>query len=107
VVVSRAVVRDLFDGKEASRFYAMMMIVGGIGPIVSPFMGSFLITFANWRSIFWVVSGFGLVCVAAAARNIPETLAPDKRLRNPDRRIWRDTTHPGRPAFHRPALALG
>lgn len=108
VVVSRAVVRDLFDGKEASRFYAMMMIVGGIGPIVSPFMGSFLITFANWRSIFWVVSGFGLVCVAAAARNIPETLAPDKRLRIRIGGIWREY---GRILVDRrfigPALALG
>ncbi len=36
VVISRAIVHDLFEEKEAARFYSMMMIIGGIGPIVSP-----------------------------------------------------------------------
>lgn len=108
IVVSRAVVRDLFDGKEASRFYAMMMIIGGIGPIVSPFMGSLLLTHASWRAIFFVVAGFGALCVAAAAINIPETLAPDNRLGGrlgamlrEYSRILRDNRFIG------PALAIG
>ena len=33
VVVSRAIVRDLFEEREAARFYSLMMIIGGIGPI--------------------------------------------------------------------------
>lgn len=108
IVVSRAIVRDLFEAREASKFYAMMMIIGGIGPIVSPFMGSILITFANWRAIFWVVAGFGLLCVAAVLRNIPETLAPERRMRGHFGDMPREY---GRilvnPRFIGPALAIG
>ncbi|MEN6627129.1 MAG: multidrug effflux MFS transporter [Candidatus Sumerlaeia bacterium] len=81
VVVSRAIVRDLFEEHEAARCYSMMMIIGGIGPIVAPFLGSLLLTYFNWRSIFWTVTGFGCLCVAALMRNIPETLAPENRMR--------------------------
>jgi len=81
VVVARAVVRDLFEQREAARFYSLMMIIGGIGPIVAPFLGGLLLTHFDWHAIFWLVAGFGGLCVAAAARNVPETLAPADRIR--------------------------
>jgi DHA1 family bicyclomycin/chloramphenicol resistance-like MFS transporter len=81
VAVSRAIVRDLFEEKEAARFYSMMMIIGGIGPIISPFLGSLLLTHYDWRAIFWAIAGFGGLCIAAVLRNIPETLAQENRMR--------------------------
>lgn len=79
VVVSRAVVRDLFDETESARFYSMMMIIGGLAPIVAPFLGGILLTFSTWRTIFWVVAAFGLLCGGAVAFNLPETLSPQHR----------------------------
>lgn len=81
MVISRAIVRDLFEEKEAAKFYSMMMIVGGIGPILSPFLGTLLLTNFNWRAIFWTIALFGCLCVAAILWNIPETLDPGKRMR--------------------------
>jgi DHA1 family bicyclomycin/chloramphenicol resistance-like MFS transporter len=58
-----------------------MMIIGGIGPIISPFLGSLLLTHFDWRAIFWTVAVFGGFCLGAVLRNIPETLSREKRMR--------------------------
>ncbi len=108
VVISRAIVRDLFEANEAARFYSMMMIVGGIGPIVSPFLGSFLVTYAHWRVIFWVITGFGCLCMIGVFRIIPETLARENRVRGHLAEVLRGY---GRilvdRRFFGPALAIG
>lgn len=77
IVVSRAIVRDMFEHDEAARFFTLIMIVGGIAPIIAPFMGALLLTHFGWRSIFWVLFVYGWGCIAALARYIPETLAPE------------------------------
>jgi DHA1 family bicyclomycin/chloramphenicol resistance-like MFS transporter len=81
VVVARAIVRDLFEENEAAGFYSMMMIIGGIGPIISPFLGSLLLTCFGWRAIFWTITVFGALCLAAVLRTVPETLAQEDRAR--------------------------
>jgi len=81
VVVSRAIVRDLFEENEAARFYSMMMIIGGIAPIVAPFLGSLLLPHYNWRAIFWTIAAFGGFCFGAVLRSIPETLERENRTR--------------------------
>lgn len=108
VVVSRAIVRDLFEEKEAARFYSMMMIIGGIGPIVSPFLGSLLLTHYDWRAIFWTITVFGGLCIAAVLRNIPETLARENRMRGHLVDVFRgyDRILVNR-RFLGPALAIG
>ncbi len=108
VVVSRAIVRDLFEEREAAGFYSMMMIIGGIGPIVAPFVGSLLLSHGSWRAIFWTIAVFGGFCVAAALRNVPETLAWEDRMRGHVVDIFRGY---GRILVDRrflgPALAIG
>ena len=108
IVVSRAVVRDLFEEKEAARFYSLMMIIGGIGPIISPFLGSLLLTYYNWRAIFWTIAVFGTFCIAAILWNIPETLDREKRTRGHIVDVFRGY---GRILANRrflgPALAIG
>lgn len=108
VVVSRAIVRDLFEEHEAARFYSMMMVIGGIGPIVSPFLGSLLLTHFTWRAIFWTVAGFGGLCSMAVVLNIPETLAAGNRMRGHLGEVFRGygrVLATGR--FLGPALAIG
>ena len=108
VVVSRAIVRDLFEENEAARFYSMMMIIGGMGPIVAPFLGSLLLTYLSWRAIFWTITGFGVLCIAGVLRNIPETLAHENRMRGHIVDVFRGY---GRILINRrflgPALAIG
>ncbi|MDR2462343.1 MAG: multidrug effflux MFS transporter [Verrucomicrobiales bacterium] len=81
VVVTRAIVRDLFEEREAANCYSLMMIVGGIAPIVAPFLGSMLLTHGGWRGIFWALTGFGALCVALALWQVEETLPHGQRMR--------------------------
>lgn len=81
VVVSRAIVRDLFEEQEAARFYSIMMIIGGIAPIVAPFLGSLLLTHYSWRAIYWTITAFGGFCLGASLWSIPETLTRENRMR--------------------------
>lgn len=108
VVISRAIVRDLFEEEEAAKFYSMMMIIGGIGPIVAPFLGSLLLTHADWRAIFWTIALFGSFCLAIVLLNIPETLASENRMRGHIADVFQGY---GRILVNRrflgPALAIG
>ncbi len=61
VVIGRAVVRDQFDHRNAARVLSLLMIVGGLGPVLAPLLGSALVDFVSWRVIFWILAGFGLV----------------------------------------------
>lgn len=78
-VVSRAIVRDLFDAKEGVRIYSIMSLVVGIGPVVAPLLGSQLLTSFGWPSIFWALAGFGLLCGVLAFFGLAETLDPRGR----------------------------
>ncbi len=79
MVVSRAMISDLLDEREAARFFSLMMVVSGIGPIVAPIMGGYLISFAGWESIFIFLALLGGVCLMATQVMIPETLPPGVR----------------------------
>ncbi|PJE94478.1 Bcr/CflA family drug resistance efflux transporter [Streptomyces carminius] len=79
VVISRAVVRDLFDGLAMARFFSTLMLISGAAPILAPVLGGQMLRFTDWRGVFFVLAGFGLVLTLVTARSLPETLPPDKR----------------------------
>jgi DHA1 family bicyclomycin/chloramphenicol resistance-like MFS transporter len=58
-VVGRAVVRDRFDHRNGARVLSILMMVWGLAPIIAPLIGSLLVTFASWRVVFWLITGFG------------------------------------------------
>lgn len=59
MVVSRAVVRDLFDHTETARILSLISLVFGVAPILAPLVGGFVLSVGGWRAIFWVLTGFG------------------------------------------------
>ncbi|WP_036791440.1 multidrug effflux MFS transporter [Pleomorphomonas koreensis] len=79
MVVSRAMVADLFDERGSARFLSQMMLVQGLAPIVAPLLGGYILAVAPWQAIFAVLTLFGVGCVVAAARGLPETLLPERR----------------------------
>lgn len=76
-VVARAVVSDLFAPQEAARIYAALMVVMGVAPILAPIIGGYLLLWFNWTAIFWLLAGFGLLCLLAVALRLPETHRPN------------------------------
>ncbi|MBS4101378.1 multidrug effflux MFS transporter [Tsukamurella paurometabola] len=74
IVLSLAIVRDLFDGVAAARMIAALMAVGGVAPIVAPLAGAQLLRFMEWRGLFVVLAVLGVALLAIAAAKVPETL---------------------------------
>ena len=79
IVIARAVVRDLFESREAARMFSLMMLVMGSAPILAPIAGGYLLVWVGWRSIFWVLAGFGVLCLLGVAVWLPETRRHDAR----------------------------
>lgn len=51
-VMSGAIVRDNYQGKQATQMFALIGIIMMMAPLIAPLLGSLLQTFAGWRSIF-------------------------------------------------------
>ncbi|WP_017584972.1 Bcr/CflA family efflux MFS transporter [Nocardiopsis ganjiahuensis] len=82
VVLSRAVVRDVFDGSALTRFFALIMVVVAVAPMVAPVVGGgvLLLPSATWRSIFWTLGLLGAVIALVVALRLPETLPAERRI---------------------------
>ena len=56
IVVSRAIVRDLFDGAAAQRLMAQITMMFALAPAIAPVIGGWLQTALGWRSVFAFLS---------------------------------------------------
>ncbi len=81
VVVTRSMVRDLFDEQESARMYSFLMLVMGLAPITAPLIGGQLLLHFGWRAIFISLAGFGLLCLSLGLFALGETLPPERRVR--------------------------
>ncbi|MGO1319372.1 MAG: multidrug effflux MFS transporter [Galactobacter sp.] len=63
MVIGRAVISDQQQGPAAARAFSVMMAVGGIAPIIAPFVGSLLAEPIGWNGLLWIVTGFGIICL--------------------------------------------
>ncbi|MCQ8896910.1 multidrug effflux MFS transporter [Limnobacter humi] len=73
-VVSRAIIRDLFDEREAARVMAMVGMVTSFAPMIAPMAGAFILQLGSWRYEFVALALFGLTCIIGSHRLLPETL---------------------------------
>jgi MFS transporter, DHA1 family, multidrug resistance protein len=73
MVIGRAIVSDLASGKAAARAFSLMMIVGGVAPVIAPFLGSLLVDHIGWRGILWVVCGVVTLMLVATVAVIRES----------------------------------
>jgi DHA1 family bicyclomycin/chloramphenicol resistance-like MFS transporter len=72
-VIARAVVRDLFNGREAVRVFSLMVLVLGVSPVLAPVVGAQILAFFDWRIIFWITTLFGVAALLATVWRLPET----------------------------------
>ncbi|MED4074456.1 Bcr/CflA family multidrug efflux MFS transporter [Priestia endophytica] len=80
LVVSRAVIRDLFSGKELTKFFTLIVLVGNLGPIVAPIAGGAILSFTKWNGVFIVLACIGAILIFIVSLKLPETLPPEKRV---------------------------
>ena len=77
IAISRALVRDLFQGERSARIMNLIGIILAAGPAVAPTVGGLLLVAAGWRSVFVAMVGFGLAVVLVTATAMRETVAAD------------------------------
>lgn len=79
IVIARAIARDVCEGPELTRFFAILMMVNGLAPIIAPVIGGQVLLFTSWRGIFVLLVAVGIAqCIATIIYK--ETLPKADRL---------------------------
>ncbi|HYR26756.1 MAG TPA: multidrug effflux MFS transporter [Aquabacterium sp.] len=79
IVVSRAVIRDLFPPADAQRVMSQVTLFFGVAPAVAPIVGGFLFVHAGWHAVFWFLAGIGVLLWLGNWALLPESLQPSQR----------------------------
>ncbi|OGT70187.1 MAG: hypothetical protein A3I78_05570 [Gammaproteobacteria bacterium RIFCSPLOWO2_02_FULL_56_15] len=79
VVLARAIVRDYFPADQTARLLSLISIVTLGAPIIAPILGGYLVVWAGWRSIFWTLTGIGILYLLMVSFGIRESHPPEKR----------------------------
>jgi MFS transporter, DHA1 family, multidrug resistance protein len=79
IVVSRAVIRDMFPPAQAQQVMSQVTIYFGVAPAIAPIIGGWLFVHTGWHSIFWFLTAVGVLLFTANARLLPETLHVSQR----------------------------
>ncbi|MFN9504549.1 MAG: multidrug effflux MFS transporter [Rubrivivax sp.] len=79
MVVSRAIIRDLYPPVEAQRVMSQVTIFFGVAPALAPLVGGWLFVHLGWHSVFWLLAGLGLLLWLMMLQRLPESLHASQR----------------------------
>jgi DHA1 family bicyclomycin/chloramphenicol resistance-like MFS transporter len=78
-VLTVAIIRDRYAGRQMARVMSITMMVFIIVPIVAPASGSLLLLLGSWHLIFGTIVGVALLVGSWFYVRMPETLHPEYR----------------------------
>jgi DHA1 family bicyclomycin/chloramphenicol resistance-like MFS transporter len=73
MVISRAIIRDLYSRERISSMISLVIGVMMIAQMLSPLAGGLIENSFGWRAIFYATTAMSLVVAAAIALALPET----------------------------------
>lgn len=79
IVIARAIVRDLYVGSAAARYFSRLILIFGLAPILAPVIGAQLLRFTTWHGIFVTLALVSALLWLGAAVGLPETLPAGRR----------------------------
>ena len=79
IVIARAIVRDLYVGSAAARYFSRLVLIMGLAPILAPVIGAQVLRFTSWHGIFLTLALVAALLWLAAAVGLPETLPAARR----------------------------
>jgi DHA1 family bicyclomycin/chloramphenicol resistance-like MFS transporter len=106
IAIARAIVRDLFVGRQSAQVMNMIALMLMVAPAIAPTLGGLTLEFLGWREIFVLMALYGVAVIAIFYVTVPETLPPSaaneprKRLVSSYATLIRDAR------FLRPALSM-
>lgn len=105
-IVSRTVVRDVFEGDQAQVLMSRVAIIFGLAPAVAPVIGGLVLQLGPWPLVFWFMGVLGLGLIAATLLVLPESHPPERRVPMRPASVLAGLVAVGRrAAFHRLAWA--
>lgn len=78
-IVSIAIVRDLYSGREMAKIMSMIMMVFIMVPALAPMLGQFILLVGSWRLIFIMFLLLSLLIMLWFGIRQVETLVPENR----------------------------
>lgn len=78
-MLSRSIARDKYQGVTLTQFFALLMTVNGLAPVLSPVLGGYIVSTFDWRILFWVMAEIGTVLLLGCLLFIHETLPENNR----------------------------
>lgn len=79
-VVTLAMVRDCFEGKQMAKVMSLIMMMFIMVPAIAPIIGQGILLFSGWRSIFIFLFVYGFIAVIWMNRRQAETLKKSDRI---------------------------
>lgn len=79
MVIGRAAINDLFDATKGARVLSHMMLITGLGPILAPILGGYILISWGWQAIFMALAAIAAASLFAIGFAFRETLPPEKR----------------------------
>ena len=77
-IAGRAMIRDAHGADAAHRAMSQVTLLFAIAPAIAPVLGGWLHDQFGWRSVFWFLTGFGILLIGLVAV-IEETLPRAQR----------------------------
>lgn len=78
-ILPRAIIRDLFEGREARLQLAAVSIVFSVAPLVAPSLGAAILFFGSWRLIFAALTGVSALVTLVALALFKESHGAENR----------------------------
>jgi DHA1 family bicyclomycin/chloramphenicol resistance-like MFS transporter len=82
IVISKAIVYDLFSGKQLTKYFSLLMMCIGIGPIIAPILGGQMLLHTSWKGIFILLCCIGMIMFLSVIAGLKESLPAHKRSEN-------------------------
>jgi len=78
-IVSLAIIRDRYEGREMARIASFVMSVFILVPVIAPLMGQGILLVGEWRTIFVALAAVAILALIWFAVRQPETLPGEAR----------------------------
>ena len=78
-MLSRAIIRDRYEGAMMAKVMSLMLTIILFAPMIAPVIGGYLLVWFGWRAVFWTLVICGILAVGVVVFGIKESLPPERR----------------------------
>lgn len=80
-IASRALIRDLYEGRAMARIMSFIFMIFILVPMLAPALGQAVLLVADWRTVFILFLVLAAIVALWLGLRQPETLPPERRIR--------------------------